>query len=179
MLHPAYIVLPGLPDSINHSEMKEVWTRMWSSGTYTLHPVSLLVALLPSATATTELALKWKFSRAERLLAEFVASHRELAYDKQTTAKDFQDMLVDKAPPGHVEEVLHYCGRASLASELREWPVPQFPLSGHDIQAFGVPPGPKVGQMLKLAREKWKGGNFLPSRDELEQYVISVVRHKN
>ena len=159
--------------------MKEVWTRMWNSGTYTLHPVSLLVALVPSAKAATELALNWKLSKAERLLAEFVASHRQRAYSEQTMPKVFQDMLVDNAPPDHVQEVLLYCGRESLALELREWPVPQFPLTGHDVQAVGVPPGPNVGRLLKLAREKWKERHFLSTRDELAQYLTTVARHKN
>lgn len=158
--------------------MTEVWKRMRSRD-YVLHPVSLLVALVHSTEAAIQLALDWKLSKAERLLAGFVASHRQQTFNEHTTVKAFQDWLVDKTPPDHVWEVLLYCGREDIVSELREWPVPQFPLTGCDVQAVGIPPGPNMGRLLKLAREKWKDSYFLMTRDELAQYVVSVVRNNN
>lgn len=41
------------------------------------------------------------------------------------------------------------------------WVIPTFPLSGQDLLARGVPPGPNLGRLLQAVEEWWKAGGFV------------------
>jgi poly(A) polymerase len=46
----------------------------------------------------------------------------------------------------------------------RDWTAPVFPLSGHDVTALGVPPGPRVGALLDAVERWWEAADFAPDR---------------
>jgi len=48
-----------------------------------------------------------------------------------------------------------------------KWTVPAFPVSGGDIIARGIPPGPRVGDLLAELEAGWISGNFSAGRAEL------------
>jgi len=48
-----------------------------------------------------------------------------------------------------------------------EWEIPVFPVTGSDVLASGLEPGPQVGEMLKTLEDWWVAGGFLASRKEL------------
>ncbi|MGR6468785.1 CCA tRNA nucleotidyltransferase [Rhizobium sp. PAMB 3182] len=59
-------------------------------------------------------------------------------------------------------------GRLSLLLERAErWQKPVFPLSGADLLAAGMQPGPKVGDVLKGLEEEWVKSNFVMDRASL------------
>jgi poly(A) polymerase len=41
---------------------------------------------------------------------------------------------------------------------------PAFPLAGRDVTALGIPPGPRVGQLLAEVRRWWEDGDFAADR---------------
>ncbi|MBV9248841.1 MAG: CCA tRNA nucleotidyltransferase [Acetobacteraceae bacterium] len=45
-----------------------------------------------------------------------------------------------------------------LRQRLRETPRPVFPLAGRDVVELGVPPGPRVGDLLRTVRQWWLDG---------------------
>ena len=47
------------------------------------------------------------------------------------------------------------------------WPIPSLPVSGKDLLAAGMSPGPEIGVMLKKLEDWWVASDFQPSRDEL------------
>ena len=47
---------------------------------------------------------------------------------------------------------------------LLHWKPPAFLLSGHDVTALGVPPGPRVGRLLSEVRRWWEEGDFAADR---------------
>ena len=52
--------------------------------------------------------------------------------------------------------------------ELPErWPIPALPVSGRDLLAAGMSPGPEIGVMLSKLEDWWVASDFQPSRDEL------------
>ncbi len=56
---------------------------------------------------------------------------------------------------------------AQLASFLDlagHWTPPSFPLSGHDVTALGIPPGPRVGTLLDAVERWWEAGDFAADR---------------
>jgi poly(A) polymerase len=48
----------------------------------------------------------------------------------------------------------------------RDWAPPVFPLSGRDIVALGIRPGPRVGQLLDAVKRWWEEGDFIAGRDQ-------------
>ena len=46
----------------------------------------------------------------------------------------------------------------ALRPRLAAMPRPVFPLEGRDVVALGVPPGPRVGALLRAVRAWWLDG---------------------
>jgi poly(A) polymerase len=46
-----------------------------------------------------------------------------------------------------------------------DWRPPSFPLSGHDVTALGIPPGPGVGALLEAVERWWEDSDFAAGRD--------------
>jgi poly(A) polymerase len=44
------------------------------------------------------------------------------------------------------------------------WKPPVFPLAGRDLTALGIPPGPRIGQLLAELRGWWEEGDFAADR---------------
>jgi poly(A) polymerase len=65
-----------------------------------------------------------------------------------------------------------------LLKLARDWTVPTFPLTGHDIRALGIPPGPRVGALLDAVERWWEAADFAPDRAQclkrLEELSIGV-----
>jgi poly(A) polymerase len=51
-----------------------------------------------------------------------------------------------------------------LLALAARWTPPVFPLAGHDVMALGIPPGPRVGQLLAELRGWWEAGDFVADR---------------
>ncbi len=49
---------------------------------------------------------------------------------------------------------------------VRNWRTPDFPLSGDDVMATGIPAGPGVGKILKAIEQWWMGQDCEPGREE-------------
>jgi poly(A) polymerase len=47
------------------------------------------------------------------------------------------------------------------------WEQPVFPLTGHDLMAFGLKPGPELGRTLKRLEDIWIERGFTPTGEEL------------
>jgi len=120
-------------------------------------PLLRLAALIPGA--GLDLAARLRMSVAER--------DRLVAWAGPPPAPGMDDdalrRLLADAPPGALP------GRAWLAAEAGpDWAAlrgrlaglarPVFPLEGRDALALGVPPGPAVGELLRLVRGWWMEG---------------------
>ena len=66
-------------------------------------------------------------------------------------------------------------GWADLRDRLAAMPQPVFPLSGRDVVALGVPPGPRVGELLCTVRDWWISegclANYQVCWAQLKQYL--------
>ena len=62
-----------------------------------------------------------------------------------------------------------------LLTLARGWTHPAFPLSGHDVTALGIPPGPEVGRLLDAVREWWEAGDFGADREACLAQLTKLV----
>jgi len=114
-------------------------------------PVLRAAALLTGDPAAFAARLKLSAAEAERLLAL-------RGPPPEGDVADLRRALADTAP-----EVLE--GRSWLAGQppamrarLAGLPRPVFPLEGRDVVALGIPPGPRVGALLRQVRGWWLAG---------------------
>lgn len=54
-----------------------------------------------------------------------------------------------------------------LAELPQHWSAPKFPVTGRDLQAIGLAPGPAMGETLRSLEDWWIASDFKPTRDEL------------
>lgn len=68
---------------------------------------------------------------------------------------------------------------SQLLSMTEKYVKPNFPLSGGDVIAAGVPAGKRVGEILKELEEFWISRNFNPERPELAARLADMVSEEN
>jgi poly(A) polymerase len=73
----------------------------------------------------------------------------------------FRDLALLLAADGRLEPA-HLKELSTLAET---WPIPKFPLTGDDVIALGIPPGPRVGRLLGTVKHWWEDGDFVADRD--------------
>ena len=56
------------------------------------------------------------------------------------------------------------------------WTPPEFPLSGNDMKAAGVEPGPQMGKVLKALQALWVRSGFTADRDKLLMVLKLINR---
>jgi poly(A) polymerase len=55
------------------------------------------------------------------------------------------------------------------------WPRPNLPVTGDDVIALGVPPGPRVGALLAAVERWWKAADFAPDRAQSLAYLAEFA----
>ena len=58
-------------------------------------------------------------------------------------------------------------GWRELLALPERWPVPSLPVSGRDLLAAGMNPGPEIGVTLRKLEDWWVASDFTPGRDDL------------
>ncbi|MFN3498101.1 MAG: CCA tRNA nucleotidyltransferase, partial [Pannonibacter indicus] len=58
-------------------------------------------------------------------------------------------------------------GFAGLHELARNWDIPVFPVTGHDLITAGVPKGPALGSAMEHLRRLWAASDYRAARDEL------------
>ncbi|MGC2203728.1 MAG: CCA tRNA nucleotidyltransferase, partial [Stellaceae bacterium] len=53
---------------------------------------------------------------------------------------------------------------AELIALADHWVAPVFPLTGRDVTALGMPPGPEIGRLLTAVHDWWEAGDFAADR---------------
>ena len=64
---------------------------------------------------------------------------------------------------------------AELLALARDWTMPVFPLTGHDVTALGIAPGPRVGALLDAVERWWEAADFAPDRGQCLQHLKELL----
>jgi tRNA nucleotidyltransferase (CCA-adding enzyme) len=105
-------------------------------------------------------ARRWKWSSGERTRAQFIFDNRST-----TDMTRFKEMLVDGVDFEWVSDLMRLNDVDTLALEV--WEVPRFPVTGADLIARGMKPGPDMGRVIKDLTRKWKDSDYTLSVDDL------------
>ena len=82
----------------------------------------------------------------------------------------YRDLVLLQAAEGRINpEQL-----AELLAIARDWTAPAFPLTGYDVTALGIPPGPRVGALLDTVERWWEAADFAPDRSRCVERLKEV-----
>lgn len=64
----------------------------------------------------------------------------------------------------------------ALLPMIDSWPRPKFPLSGHEIEAAGVTPGPMLGKVMREVEAWWIDSDFSDDKLSMIERLKAVVQ---
>ncbi len=131
--------------------------------------------LLPEE--TREVAARLKLSNAEAAHLAALAAH-EPVLDPATPLTDLnralyhlgQGLVIDRLLIAWAKDGDDPAWKTQLA-RANAWTDKAFPISGVDVLALGLPPGPKVGEVLRAVEDWWIAGGFSAGRDSVLAYL--------
>jgi hypothetical protein len=143
-----------------------------SLGVFRFNPVELArsddaVAALSTLVASTDeekFFQFWKLSSAEEAKVRNLIRNRCVNW---TEEKVEIYLTRDKFPLDHVVSMLEIAGEPMLAEYARNFVVPTFPVTGKDLLASGMKPGPAMGQRLRKLENAWVFSRFTKTKEEL------------
>jgi len=135
-------------------------------------PVLRLAALRPDDPES--LADRLRLAGAER---ERLRALQAPPLDAAASDDDLRRALDGTSADILADRVRLAAGPPDLIARLRAVPAPVFPLSGRDLQAQGVAPGPAMGAMLRELRCWWRAGGCTADREEVLRELARRLKH--
>jgi poly(A) polymerase len=112
-------------------------------------------------------ARRLKLSNAERDRLLALGGAVDLAGDERTQRR----LLYRLGRETYIDRVLMTAAASSATRKVRSllaaaarWRKPVFPLSGGDVTALGIAPGPEIGHLLAELEDWWEKGDFRATR---------------
>ena len=108
---------------------------------------------------TVDIAKRWRLSNNESALLDFLVKNKNNSLDQ----KKVEDMIADGINKDLISALATLQGKdVNIDAE-----VPNFPVTGADLIATGMKPGPEIGAKLGQLKQEWKQSNFKATKDEL------------
>jgi poly(A) polymerase len=144
-----------------------------------LRRLAALVAVDPEG--ATELAERLRLSSAERDRLVGLAPPWPLdpSGDERTQRhalyrlgiERYRDLALLIVADGSIDAA----GLGELLALAEGWQPPVFPLTGRDVTALGIRPGPRIGELLGAVRRWWEAGDFTANRTECLSRLKELV----
>jgi tRNA nucleotidyltransferase (CCA-adding enzyme) len=116
---------------------------------------------------TVDIAKRWRLSNNEAVLLDFLIKNKTNSLDQ----KKVEDMIADGVNKELITALATLQGKdLNIDAE-----VPDFPVTGTDLIAKGMNPGPEMGAKLGQLKQQWKQSNFTATKDELLKEVTEFV----
>jgi poly(A) polymerase len=135
-------------------------------------PVRRLAALVAEPDGADAVADRLRLSNAEtRRLSRALATPGD-RIDRETLYRHGAQAAVDARLLRAAET------GAAIADELalaQRWTQPRFPLGGADVTALGIPPGPRVGELLRRVEDWWIMGDFAADTQACRQELARLA----
>lgn len=127
------------------------------------------LALLVEALGSSGLKERWRLSNEDIALAERVLSAARLLVEFRVNeaAYRFPAALADAIGVAATLADWTEAGKSAVMQHLEGIEVPTFPISGSDLIAKGMKPGPALGAELERLEQKWIASNFRLERAQL------------
>jgi len=121
---------------------------------------------------------KFRLSQKEaQRLCAMTATHPEISAKMELKSAQkfiyrigwtaFKDLLLLSESASGSRTDKKYAELVKLVELIQQWTPPVFPVTGNDVLATGLEPGPQVGRILDALEDEWLSADFEPGRDVL------------
>jgi poly(A) polymerase len=173
----------ALPELNNHTRLDALMT-LEADLMLSVDPMTRVAASLNDVEAARALSQRLKLSNEERvrLAAALGSDARMVSYMSLREmrralyalgAETFRDRVMLAWAEAGAAKTPQW--RALLAHAAM-WKQPKLPLSGDDVMAAGVPPGPKVGEVMREVEAWWIDADFPDDRLSVIERLKAVAQ---
>ncbi len=173
------------PESANVARLEKL-AALDALNFFAPDPVLRLAALLPDeAQAARAIAERWKLSNADRVRLEEMLGGREKIVS-YLSIREVRKLLYLLGPKAFKDRVFLRWAEDPKDSNAVQWRAllaladawvrPDFPLTGRDVMAAGVPEGPLVGKVLSEVEDWWIDADFTEDEFSLAERLKAVVQ---
>jgi|TARA_R100000084_G_scaffold22315_3_gene7830 tRNA nucleotidyltransferase/poly(A) polymerase len=110
----------------------------------------------------SSIAKRWKMSNDEHDTLNFLVTHKNKNLDRAMV----QELISDGVDKNMLTKLAMLQGKTDLDLLIKRFD-PKFPVSGDDLIAKGMKPGPELGKTLADLRNKWKQSDFKATKKDL------------
>ena len=173
------------PTSVNVARLEKL-AALDARNFFAPDPVLRLAALMPNEQqAARAIAERWKLSNADRVRLEDVLGAREKIVS-YLSIREVRKLLYLLGPKAFKDRVYPRWAEDAKESNSVQWRAllaladawarPDFPLTGRDVMAAGVPEGPLVGRVLEEVENWWIDADFTEDEFSLAERLKAVVQ---
>lgn len=112
---------------------------------------------------SVDLAKRWKLSNNDTELLNFLIKNKNNTLDQTKV----EHMIADGVEKFKIQALAELQGQSKMADHAGNAEVPSFPITGADLIAKGMKPGPEMGATLNKLKQQWKASNFTATKDDL------------
>jgi len=185
MMAAAGILAEIFPVTVNIARLEKL-AGLDAHNFFAPDAVLRLAALLPDdASAARAVAERWKLSNADRVRLEEVLGGREKIVS-YLSIREVRKLLYLIGPKAFRDRVsLRWAEDTKESNSIQwrallaladAWVRPDFPLTGRDVMAAGVPEGPLVGRVLSEVESWWIDADFTEDEFSLAERLKAVVQ---
>lgn len=150
-------------------EFKTYWEFLrLTESARNLSPLLYLASLMRNMDDVQTLRDRWKFDTNSFKILSYIVSNRENLFE--IGENDVKPMLLRGEDPNlmyHYACYRQHWSVVAMLEDIRKEPLPKFPVTGNDLKAMGVPPGPSLGEMLSSLKEDWIESGYKMTKEEL------------
>jgi tRNA nucleotidyltransferase (CCA-adding enzyme) len=133
------------------------------------NPITILSKMFADFNSFVKFANKLKIPNEYRKLGEFLTSNKN--NPKESYA---QDILTKKLSPNYVLELSKVIDSEALKRNVqRVIDAGTFPITGKDLIAAGVKPGPKMGEIIDILKREWINSKFKLTKQQLLDKIMT------
>ena len=140
----------------------------------TADPIRRLAALgITPFADVNALARRLRLSGEERGRLQIIAAEQAHLGSAASTAADAHRCIYRRGAAGYRDALLLAWAARDVPDDgnwrerlaiAETWPAPRLPVTGQDVMALGIAPGPFVGDLLQAVEAWWVAGDFQPDR---------------
>ncbi|MEA3016352.1 MAG: poly(A) polymerase [Sphingomonadales bacterium] len=159
------ILQPVLPEIVDAAPLRRLVAAEAAAG-IAPDPLRRLAALLPpEPEIATAIALRLRLSKKKV---------KRLALAAERATEDPHHLAYRIGPEAAVDRFLLSGGTGHDLAALQLWQPPRLPISGGELIAMGLAPGPAVARTLQAVEREWKEAGFPTDRAA----VKAIARRK-
>lgn len=164
-------------ESINLDEFNKVHSSLYEKDVQ-FNPVTLLTSLISSEEEMFQVVKRLKMSNQEREVMHFILLNRDTR-DLVTMERLKRILALHPRPDQRMLvncmlEFLKYIGKSEMLSELENWEIPIFPVSGYDLKSKVDSPR-YIKLLIDHLKEIWADSNYTITPEQIDGGVKEAL----